>query len=82
MNTARIAELLEPFIGIRPNSTARPNSAARPNSRPKSDAIPSHCHSEPAKAGEACPEPGRREPAVLSPAQLQRISTYIDILIR
>ncbi len=36
-------------------------------------AIPKGCHSEPAKAGE--------EPAVLSPAQLQSISTYIDILI-
>ena len=32
------------------------------------------CHSEPANAGE--------EPAVLSPAQLQDISTYIDILLR
>jgi 16S rRNA (guanine527-N7)-methyltransferase len=32
------------------------------------------CHSEPAKAGE--------EPAVLSPSQLQYISTYIDILLR
>jgi len=32
------------------------------------------CHSEPAKAGE--------EPAFLSPAQLQSISTYIDILAR
>jgi 16S rRNA (guanine527-N7)-methyltransferase len=32
------------------------------------------CHSEPAKAGE--------EPAFLSPAQLQSISTYIDILTR
>ncbi|MGC2170391.1 MAG: 16S rRNA (guanine(527)-N(7))-methyltransferase RsmG [Candidatus Sulfotelmatobacter sp.] len=31
------------------------------------------CHSEPAKAGE--------EPAVLSPFQLQSISTYIDILL-
>jgi 16S rRNA (guanine527-N7)-methyltransferase len=31
------------------------------------------CHSEPAKAGE--------EPAVLSPAQLRDISTYIDILL-
>src|SRR5208283_4494706 len=34
----------------------------------------SSCHSEPAKAGE--------EPAVLSSAQLQSISTYIDILVR
>ena len=32
------------------------------------------CHSQPAKAGE--------EPACLSPAQLQSISTYIDILLR
>jgi 16S rRNA (guanine527-N7)-methyltransferase len=32
------------------------------------------CHSEPAKAGE--------EPASLAPAQLQHISTYIDILLR
>lgn len=30
----------------------------------------------------ACPERSRREPAVLSPAQLQDISTYIDILLR
>jgi len=38
-------------------------------------AIPEgRCHSEPAKAGE--------EPAVLSPAQLHSISTYIDILLR
>ena len=33
----------------------------------------SNCHSEPAKAGE--------EPAVLSAAQLQSISTYIDLLL-
>jgi 16S rRNA (guanine527-N7)-methyltransferase len=43
---------------------------------------PESCHSEPAKAGEVCPEPGRREPAALSPAQIQAISTYIDILLR
>jgi 16S rRNA (guanine527-N7)-methyltransferase len=48
MNSARIAELLQPFLSS------------------------SHCHSEPAQAGE--------EPAVLSPIQLQSISTYIDIL--
>jgi 16S rRNA (guanine527-N7)-methyltransferase len=36
--------------------------------------IPNSCHSEPAKAGE--------ESAVLSPTQLQNISTYIDILLR
>jgi len=39
------------------------------------------CHSEQGrKPGEACPEPSRREPAVLSATQLQGISTYIDIL--
>jgi 16S rRNA (guanine527-N7)-methyltransferase len=37
-------------------------------------AAPNPCHSEPAKAGE--------EPTFLSPAQLQSISIYIDILIR
>jgi len=36
-------------------------------------AVPNSCHSEPAKAGE--------EPAFLSPAQIQSISTYIDILL-
>jgi 16S rRNA (guanine(527)-N(7))-methyltransferase RsmG len=42
-----------------------------------------HCHSEPSKPDEACPELSRqREPAVLSPSQLYSISTYIDILLR
>jgi 16S rRNA (guanine527-N7)-methyltransferase len=57
MNTARIAQLLDPFL--------RAPLAVPPFGS---------CHSEPAKAGE--------EPAVLSPAQLQDISTYIDILAR
>src|SRR5450755_4862699 len=60
MDTARIAELLQPFL----------------------QSAQGRCHSEPAKAGEACPGPSRREPAALSPAQLQSISTYIDILLR
>jgi 16S rRNA (guanine527-N7)-methyltransferase len=55
MNTARIAELLEPFLSVRIVAQEA-------------------CHSEPAKAGE--------ESAVLSPAQLHDISTYIDILLR
>jgi 16S rRNA (guanine527-N7)-methyltransferase len=50
MQPARIAELIEPFLGVSP------------------------CHSEPAKAGEG--------PAVLSPTQLQSISTHIDLLLR
>jgi 16S rRNA (guanine527-N7)-methyltransferase len=41
------------------------------------------CHSEPGqRPGEACPERSRRELVVLSPTQLHRISTYIDILLR
>jgi len=58
MHSARIAELLRPFL-------AGPTASA-------SSLEP--CHSEPANAGE--------EPAVLSSAQLQHISTYIDLLIR
>jgi 16S rRNA (guanine527-N7)-methyltransferase len=55
MNSARIAELLEPFI-------------------PAPIAVPSAGHSELAKAREGS--------AALSAAQLQDISTYIDILLR
>jgi len=66
MDPLRIAELLEPYLYAAPN------------------------HSEPAKADKACPEPVRKparslpkgESAILSPAQLQDISTYIDILVR
>jgi len=58
VDTARIAELLQPFL-----------------SAPLADATSGGCHSEPAKAGE---EPA----AVLAPAQLRHISTYIDILVR
>jgi rRNA small subunit methyltransferase G len=64
MNTAQIAELLEPFLRA---------PVAIPDGSCNSE-LSSSCHSEPAKAGE--------EPAVLSPAQLQSISTYIDILLR
>jgi 16S rRNA (guanine(527)-N(7))-methyltransferase RsmG len=56
MDTARIAELLEPFLRAPIQLASEP------------------CHSEPANAGE--------ESAVLFPAQLQHISTYIDILLR
>ncbi len=58
MKQARIAELLQPFLGI---ST-------------KAAIWSELCHSEPAKTGEKA--------ALLSPFQLQRISTYIDILVR
>jgi 16S rRNA (guanine527-N7)-methyltransferase len=74
MTPARIAELLDPFLRA-------------PLALPT---LPTDCHSEPANAGEACPERSRKpalslpkgEPAILSAAQLQDISTYIDILIR
>jgi 16S rRNA (guanine527-N7)-methyltransferase len=55
MHPARIAELLQPFVGSSTEATA-------------------HRHSETATAGE--------EPAVLSPAQLHHISTYMNILLR
>jgi 16S rRNA (guanine527-N7)-methyltransferase len=51
MHSARIAELLRPFLSATQNS----------------------CHSE---------EPNHEESAVLSPTQLQYISTYIDLLLR
>jgi 16S rRNA (guanine527-N7)-methyltransferase len=84
MNTARIAELLEPFL------RARPGSNALPNSSPSTKGAPGHFHLEPTKAAEAYPQPDpkpalgppKEEPAILSPTQLQYISTYIDILIR
>src|SRR6202023_772713 len=58
MNHARIAELLQPFLGISTKAVLSPEL----------------CHPEAAKAGE--------KPALLSPFQLQSISTYIDILVR
>jgi len=68
MDTVRIAELLEPFLR---EPRAIPDSPRHSEPTPTKN---SSCHSEPAKAGE--------EPAVLSSAQLQSISTYIDILVR
>src|SRR5258708_16180353 len=58
MNHARIAELLQPFLGISSNAVISSEL----------------CPSEPAEAG--------KKPALLSPFQLQLISTYIDILVR
>jgi 16S rRNA (guanine527-N7)-methyltransferase len=69
MNPARIAELLEPFLRAPLGDPGNSDLSAPCHSKPSSS-----CHSEPAKAD--------GEPAVLSPAQLQDISTYIDILIR
>jgi 16S rRNA (guanine527-N7)-methyltransferase len=67
MQIARIADLLDPFL------------------RAPTE-LSTHCHSEPAKAGEEPAVPSAVASAVpsamLSPAQQQDISTYIDILIR
>ena len=66
MHPTRIAELLEPFL----------------------TGAPAVCHSEPAKAVYSAPchsehaQSAGEEPASLSPAQLQDISTYIDLLLR
>jgi 16S rRNA (guanine(527)-N(7))-methyltransferase RsmG len=66
MNTARIAELLEPFlvtpIVIQDDSSIAKNQPA------------DSCHSQAVNNGVT--------PAVLSPIQLQYISTYVDILGR
>jgi 16S rRNA (guanine527-N7)-methyltransferase len=74
MDVRRIAELLSPFLGMRP--LVSPKQASKQNFEDATQfpAKENSCHSEPAHAGE--------EPAVLAPAQLQHISTYIDILIR
>jgi 16S rRNA (guanine527-N7)-methyltransferase len=93
MNSARIAELLQPFlcapVAAPGNSRLSDSNASEtPETRHSGapDICPSEaaevcssntsdaCHSEPATAGE--------ESAVLSPAQLDSISMYIDILIR
>jgi len=58
MDTARIAELLQPFLTAPVLSTS--------------------CHSEPP----SCHSERSEESAVLTPAQLQNISTYIDLLLR
>jgi 16S rRNA (guanine527-N7)-methyltransferase len=66
MDTARIAELLTPFVRAR---HPEPEQAEPPNAEVRN-------------AGKARPERSREEAAVLSPTQLQHISTYIDILLR
>ena len=68
MNPLRIAELLGIFLSV---PTAAPNNCALGPSRSE---FQSPCDSEGAKASE--------EPAILSSAQLARISMYIDILLR
>jgi 16S rRNA (guanine527-N7)-methyltransferase len=80
MDTARIAQLLQPFlrapiaVPISPcHSEPTPAGSDSCHSE-TAQAVSDSCHSEPAPAGE--------EPAVLSPAQLHLISTYIDILLR
>ena len=75
MNTARIAKLLEPFLVT---SLAASETFVSSNSnRPEAS-----CFSAPAISQQAGSRPGRREPPVLSPIQLEHISMYIDILLR
>ena len=76
MNTARIAELLEPFLRTRLASSE--TSAYSGNNHSE---VPAS-YLSPARSQQACPEPGRRPPAALSPTPLHHISTYIDILLR
>ena len=76
MNTARIAELLEPFL--RPPVTS--SETSRPSDSNHSGALVSS--SAPAISQPARTEPAPGERPVLSPTQLQHILTYIDILLR
>ncbi len=92
MDQARIAELLEPFLATAPDA----RHSERPNARDPEplnvchSELPNACHSEPARSGGEEPASSRHsepaqageEPASLSPARLQDISTYIDLLLR
>jgi 16S rRNA (guanine527-N7)-methyltransferase len=75
MNTARIAELLEPFLVTRLASSE--TSVSSNNNRTETSSF-----SAPEGSQLARIEPAPRERCVLSPIQLQHISTYIDILLR
>ena len=76
MNPARIAELLEPFLRT-PLASSETSGSSDTN---HSEAPVSS--SAPARSQPAHPEPAPSERPVLSPTQLQHISTYIDILLR
>src|SRR5579872_2031110 len=91
MDQARIAELLEPFLATAPDA----HHSEPPNARDPEplnvchSELPNACHSEPSQAGEepaaSChsePAAAGEESASLSPAQLQDLSTYIDLLQR
>src|SRR5579862_4858737 len=92
MDQARIAELLEPFLATAPDAHhSEPLNVCHPEPLNVCHSeLPNACHSEPARSGgeepaSSCPsEPAQagEEPASLSPAQLQDISTYIDLLQR
>jgi 16S rRNA (guanine527-N7)-methyltransferase len=69
MNPARIAELLEPFL-------------RGPNSLAEHSGLAGLGHSEVVAARDFNPAQMGDAPVTLSPAQLQHISTYIDILLR
>ena len=73
MNPARIAELLQPFLSPNPCHSEQGQRPSEEPAFPSPNPIP--CHSE---QGQRPSE----EPAFLTPAQIQSISTYIDILRR
>jgi len=78
MNTARIAELLEPFL----RTPAASSETSGPSDNNHSEAPVSYLSPAPARSQPACPQPAPKGRDVLSLAQLQHISTYIDILLR
>ena len=67
MHTTRIAELLQPFL----KKSCHSDEFCHSEQSEKSAHSKKSCHSEQSE-----------ESAVLSPAQLQNISTYIDLLLR
>jgi 16S rRNA (guanine527-N7)-methyltransferase len=72
MDAARITELLAPFLGA-------PSKHVTNVDQP---GAPLNAEVSPERSGELAQRPSKEETISLSPAQLQHISTYIDILLR
>ncbi len=78
MDSARIAELLQPFL-VAPAASPAPNDLSfRAGFSPEESAVLLPA----APADGPCHSERSEEPAVLSLVQLQSISTYIDLLLR
>src|SRR5208282_5733621 len=81
--TARLEKLLKSKLALHNRLVAMHPDRIAELLQPFLASISNPCHSEQGqRPGGACPEPSRREPAVLSSTQLHHISTYIDILQR